>query len=96
MSGPYHSTNHTDNELRPCPFCGGASELMSNAIESDWWCGEVFHKCDLGKYEAKAKCGFCHVQMICGGGTEEEAVSNVIELWNRRVDEDRGCDSVRV
>ena len=84
MSGPYHNTNHTDDELMPCPFCGGASELMSSAIEPGGWCGEVFHKCALGKYEARAKCKFCHVQMVCGADTEEDAVGSVIELWNGR------------
>ena len=85
MSKPYHNTKHTDDELMPCPFCGGKSELMSNPIEPDWWCGEVFNKCDFGRYEAMANCKSCHVQMVCDARTEEEAMVSVIKLWNRRM-----------
>lgn len=62
-------------ELKPCPFCGGEAVLEP-------------YKARKG-YEANIQCnGKCLLTMhTITYDTEEEAIENVIEAWNRRATE---------
>ena len=66
-------------ELAPCPFCGGAAELVTRDVEpqNDPWYGkkmETFVLCE---------CGCC----LFDGGFHEgfwDAETRAVEAWNRR------------
>lgn len=59
-----------ENELKPCPFCGGKAETR-----------EYYHY-GLG-YEHWVKCTICEVRTP--GGIDNTEHSE-IKIWNRRVD----------
>ena len=73
----------TDRKPLPCPCCGSAATVEPHLIEAgctvgdqiwtDWWTASV-------------NCTSCPLQFIAGGDTEEEAVRNAVEGWNRRAD----------
>ena len=66
-----------ENELKPCPFCGGEAVLEP-------------YKARKG-YEANIQCnGGCLALMrTITYDTEEEAVNNVVKAWNRRADNEQ-------
>lgn len=43
-----------ENELKPCPFCGGEAEALRNG---SWWCVACRTPfcCDVGKFETEAE-----------------------------------------
>lgn len=65
--------------LKPCPFCGNEAVLLETMyIEPSWWCASVV--C-TGIHEHT-----CSVQMVCGGSTKDEALTNAVRAWNRRAE----------
>ena len=62
-----------ENELKPCPFCGGKAELIS--IKAFEWCD----------YEYIARCANpeCDSELRAKHFERKEA----IEAWNRRCDD---------
>lgn len=62
-----------EKELKPCPFCGGKAEMVTE-YSDPFECGGVIYCVDCG---AKIEFG-------CGG----EVRLNAVEAWNRRVKDD--------
>lgn len=70
-----------DNKPLNCPCCGSTATVEPHLIEAgctigeqtwpDWWTSSV-------------NCDKCALQFIGGGDTEEEAVEDALEGWNRR------------
>ena len=66
------------NELKPCPFCGGEAEVVPHKVFSkalEAW------KVDCYRVECKN----CHASSYQFWGTEEQAVN----AWNRRADNEK-------
>ena len=77
-----------NNELKPCPFCGGSPKL------SDWydrgdtchsWLAVIVHGCteNCEKYLGAS------VRFQAGGKTMDEAIKNVINAWNKRAENEQ-------
>lgn len=71
-----------NEELKPCPFCGGAPEVVRRDVEpqGDPWYGD--------KEETFVLCG-CGACLFDGSfhegfGTGETARIDAVEAWNRR------------
>lgn len=63
-----------DDELLPCPFCGGAAELNEHE--------EVTF---TGSYTANCSCDDCDIITNAGfGNTKNEAAQKAIKIWNTR------------
>ena len=72
----------TDNKPLNCPCCGSTATVEPHLIEAGvftddqtwpaWWTASV-------------NCDSCALQFIGGGDTEEEAVEDALEGWNRRM-----------
>lgn len=70
-------------ELKPCPFCGAEVELEKLPL---WNGGHGYHDC----YEFKIRCKKCGAQPTYPRNdtvyrSENEAIENVIKVWNRRI-----------
>ena len=71
------------NELKPCPFCGGAGNLIG-----------AHEDCEARFTEARVKCPKCRFEIVGayrqtrGGWASESDYNNsektAIEKWNRR------------
>jgi len=61
----------TDNELKPCPFCGGIAELRSFGVNTlkEYWVSCYEHTCKINPQTGCYK-------------TAEEAIA----AWNRRAE----------
>lgn len=61
-------------ELRLCPFCGGAAELYTG-----------YQIARTGEYLANVRCGKCGVTVPVKVSLDQaEAEAEAIEAWNRR------------
>ena len=58
-----------ENELKPCPFCGGEPSIYKEN-------GEVFIAC------TKCQCGTAYLN---GASPIEEKIKVAVQDWNRRV-----------
>ena len=76
-------------ELKPCPFCGAEVELE----EIPLWQGSRFdprvYRGYHGCYEYKIRCKKCGAQPSYPQNdtvyrSKNEAIENVIKVWNRR------------
>lgn len=78
------------NELNPCPFCGGKAVLVVNSHE---------HFETRNTLHVKVACSCCHIStqlykcqtpdqlgQTIGHKPYKQAVKEIYELWNRRVD----------
>ena len=80
-----------DYELKPCPFCGGYPEIVSQADEN-----LLKHRhIDYMDYEVTLRCKICGISMkswvtVFDGKLAEEAIlakaDDLIHIWNRRAD----------
>lgn len=71
----------TNRKVLNCPCCGSTATVEPHLIEAgctigeqtwpDWWTASV-------------NCDSCALQFVGGGDTEEEAVEDALEGWNRR------------
>lgn len=69
------------NELKPCPFCGGAAELDTRQGYTYFSRGQYRHGTAVAVY-----CTECSVQIsVCREDVPDIAPEAVIEMWNRRV-----------
>ena len=72
------------NKIKSCPFCGTEVELSKNPL---WHGGHGYYNCF--EFEIVCpKCG-CNVRYDKNDTiyrTEEEAIQNVINAWNKRED----------
>lgn len=70
------------NELKPCPFCGGAVKL-DNEREFEDYAGSSFTN-----HFSIIECKDCGISMKAypkrGYGTTEEQRRALVEKWNRR------------
>ena len=75
----------TEQELKPCPFCGSISLKIESKHHGRW--------SDVGTYSATVRCNKCHARGSSASckvseGTNykanEVAVRKAIEFWNRR------------
>ncbi len=64
------------NKLKPCPFCGGEAELSMH-----FWASPT----TVVTYYAV--CTKCSCRMQHSGYNDEETREDIIEAWNRRVDD---------
>lgn len=72
----------TDGKPLNCPCCGSTATVEPHLIEAgctiggqtwpDWWTASV-------------NCDKCALQFVGGGDTEDEAVEDALEGWNRRM-----------
>lgn len=65
--------------LLPCPFCAGESQTLEEIDEEDeWQPPKVVLNC--------TGCGAQHfaIEDLCGDDPLDEAIEEVIHLWNRR------------
>lgn len=60
-----------------CPFCGGMSQKICLLRD-----GSTHHP---GKFKAYFGCSYCSARVNATGDTEQEAYTNAINQWNRRV-----------
>ena len=65
-----------------CPCCGSAATVEPHLIEAGYTVGDQTW---TDWWTASVNCTSCPLQFIAGGDTEEEAVRNAVEGWNRRV-----------
>jgi hypothetical protein len=71
----------TDSKPLNCPCCGSTATVEPHLIDAgctigeqtwpDWWTASV-------------NCDKCALQFVGGGDTEEEAVEDALDGWNRR------------
>lgn len=67
-----------DNELKPCPFCGGEAKFRH--------IGKGTYKNELGVLVRCKSCGAStEIYYPLGWTSYEERKRSVIEKWNRRV-----------
>ncbi len=70
------------NKIKPCPFCGTEVELSKNPL---WQGSHGYYNC----FEFKIICSKCGCNVTYNKNdtiyrSEEEAIQNVIEAWNKR------------
>lgn len=74
----------SENELKPCPFCGSTSLKVESKHNGQWH--------DSGTHSATVRCNKCHARGSTASSkagkrvysASEEAKAKAIELWNRR------------
>lgn len=64
-----------DEELKPCPFCGGNAYIVWNAIIRVKDGSGLMHE----EYGAVASCDHCPAEI------RTTAKHLIVEMWNRRV-----------
>lgn len=69
-------------KLKPCPFCGTKVEMMKIPL---WHDSHGYHGC----YEFKIRCENCGCTLNYSQNdtiyrSEEKAMENVVNAWNRR------------
>lgn len=85
-----------DNELKPCPFCGGSARILvcdeegnihDDAYEDDPWSGLRFGiQHDLSN--ANEDCPVATYEGELIGGATYDMRDEATETWNRRVNTD--------
>lgn len=73
------------NKIKPCPFCGTKVELSKNPL---WQGSRGYYNC----FEFEIVCPKCGCNVTYNENdtvyrTEEEAINNVINVWNERKNE---------
>ena len=78
------------NELKPCPFCGGEAEIHIQPV-----CGEkgVCVRCKKCKSRSKFDYFDCTYQYYHGEEnvfiSKERATKDIVKLWNRRANDEQ-------
>lgn len=78
------------DELKPCPFCGGKAEMHFQPIYTDYGVCVNCTKCKSRSRFVPYDCNYIYYNgeknvFI----SKERAVSDVLKLWNRRIENDR-------
>ena len=74
----------TVDNLKKCPFCGGDAVLLSGMINAG-----IVGDDEDNNYECVV-CQNCHAGTETLYGKADKVKQKVIELWNKRVDENAG------
>lgn len=70
------------DELKPCPFCGGAAELDREQAYRVMKSGHISERAAVYCTRCTADMGFCYAD---GPGTpREDIVNEMVDSWNRR------------
>lgn len=75
-------------KLMPCPFCGSLPAGIIDGKKEGVWCGKnTASMPHAGKYHAEINhwCGLIYIYVGAHRSTKKDAVSAVIEAWNKRV-----------
>lgn len=80
------------NKIKPCPFCGTDVELSKYSL---WYGTRGYRNC----FEFKIICPKCGCNVTYDKNdiiyrTEEEAIHNVIEVWNKRKESEDKNDKI--